>query len=62
MSEQSMIAHANSQASRNPPQKHRDKQSFPREKEQGCNRANVKQRHKSCGYPIDFIVRGRLPI
>src|SRR6266705_5175052 len=59
MSEQPVIAHANAKASRNPPEKHSYKQGLPGEKEQGCNRAKMKQRHKSGGYPIDFIVRGR---
>src|SRR5208282_360274 len=60
MREQPVVGHADAQAPRNPPQEHRYKESFPGEEEECGNRPDVKQGHKGCGYPVDFVVGGWL--
>ena len=54
MSEEAVIAHANSQASRNPPQKQGDEEGLPREKEKGDDGADVEKGHEESGDPIDL--------
>src|SRR5581483_5391083 len=56
MSEQPVIAHANAEASRYPPEKKRDKQCFPGEEKQGDDGADVKCRHENCCDPINLII------
>src|SRR6266478_2665393 len=46
MSKQPVVAHADAQASGNPPQEHRNQESFPGEKEERRDGAHVKQAHK----------------
>lgn len=54
MSKEPVIAHANSQASGNPPQEQGDEESLPREKEKGGNGADVEQGHEESSDPIDL--------
>src|ERR1700732_5504796 len=62
MREQPVVAHPDTQASRNPPEKHRHQKSFPgKEKERG-NGPHMKEAHKGCGYPVDFVVGGWLAV
>src|SRR5579859_6392920 len=62
MREQPVVGHADAQASRNPPQKHRNEKGLPGEKEKGSNRPNMKQGHKGCSYPVDFVIGGWLAV
>src|SRR5712692_8772397 len=55
MSEQPVIAHANAEASGNPPQEHGHEERLPREEKYGCDRADVKKGNRGCGAPIDAI-------
>jgi len=54
--EQAMIAHADAQAARNPPQEHGDKQRLPCEEEKRRNGSDVKQRHEDRGHPVDLAI------
>src|SRR5271170_5161661 len=54
--EQAMISHPDSQAARNPPQEHGDKQSLPCEEKKCRHSAHVKQTHKDRGHPVHFAV------
>jgi hypothetical protein len=62
MSQQAVVPHADSKASRNPPQEHCDQQDLPGKKEQRRDRTDMEQGHKSCGYPVNFIVCSCLPV
>jgi len=55
-----VVAHANAEASLNPPQEHRHEKSLPGEEEECGNRTNMKQAHEGSGYPVDFVVGGWL--
>jgi hypothetical protein len=55
MGEQSVVAHADAEASGNPPKYSRKHKRFPAEKEQRGNRADMKCKHeKGCG-PINGL-------
>src|SRR6266446_299060 len=54
--EQAMIAHADAQAPRHPPQEHGDEQCLPREEEKRRHSADVKRRHERRRHPIYFAV------
>src|SRR5204862_2273724 len=56
MGQQAVIAHADSEAARNPPEHERRKKGFPGEKEKSRDGADMKCRHETCGYPINLIV------
>ena len=58
--QQAVIAHADSQAARNPVKKERDEKRIPREEEQRRYGADVKQHHEGGSDPIDPAVAGRL--
>ncbi len=51
-----MIAHPDAEASRYPPQKNRNEDSFPRKEEQRRNCADMKGGHKKCGDPVGLVV------
>jgi hypothetical protein len=52
MREQAVIAHADAEASREPPKKNSQQQRFPAEKEKCGDGADVKQAQKKCASPI----------
>src|SRR6266496_983951 len=54
--EQTVIAHSNTQATGDPPQKSRNEECLPRKKEERCNRPDVEGRHKESGDPVDLVV------
>ena len=58
MREQPVVSHADAQASRNPPQKQSHEKRFPGEEKECGNRPHMKQGHKGCGYPVDFVIGG----
>src|SRR5437660_1132234 len=53
---------AEDQTSRNPPKEHGNEQSLPGEKEQRDNCPDMKQRHESCSYPVEFVLGRGLTI
>src|SRR5690348_3180646 len=57
--EQPVIAHANSEASGNPPQKRRKEECFPREEKQSRNCPDVKGNHERGGNPVNLSVGRR---
>jgi hypothetical protein len=56
MSEQAVVAHADADARRDPPEKHGDKERFPGEEKQGRNGAEMEEHHERRSDPIDFVV------
>ena len=58
MGEQAVIAHADAQAARDPPQKHCDEKCLPGEKEECRDRSNVEQSHEGGCDPVDFTFCG----
>src|SRR5947209_17594953 len=56
MCKQAVVAHADSQAARNPPEDARGKKRFPCEKKQCGDGAHVEGEHETRGYPIDLVV------
>src|SRR6185437_13769945 len=56
MGEQTVIAHADSQAARDPPQENRDKESLPGKEPECRNSGNMECGHKSRSYPVNFVV------
>src|SRR2546426_797224 len=62
MGEQAVIAHTDAQTSRNPPKEHGNEQRLPGEKKQCDNCPDMKQRHESCSYPVEFVLGRGLTI
>jgi hypothetical protein len=56
MRQQTVVAHPDSHAARDPPENQRHEKSLPGKKEQRGNRANVKCQHEAAGDPINFVV------
>ena len=56
MSEQAMVAHADAEAARNPPQEAGNEKCLPGKEEQRCNCADVKGPHKNGRDPVNFVV------
>src|SRR5258708_26059063 len=54
--EQAMIAHADAQAARHPPQEHGDEQRLPCEEEKSGHCSNVEEHHECRGHPIKFAI------
>src|SRR5581483_7245293 len=59
MGKQAMIAHANSQASCDPPERERGNQGLPGEKEKRRHRAGVKCNHECGSDPVNLVVFAR---
>jgi hypothetical protein len=57
MGEQPMVAHADSQASRQPPQEKADGCGLPSEEEKGSDSSNVEQHHEEGGDPIEWLLK-----
>ena len=51
-----MVAHADAEAARNPPQEASDEKCLPGKKEQRCDCAYVEGAHENGGDPVDFVV------
>jgi hypothetical protein len=55
MGKEPMVAHSDSHTPGNPPQDHRDQESFPGEEEQRCNRSDMKCRNEEGRHPNDGL-------
>jgi hypothetical protein len=61
MCKQAVVAHADSQATRNPPENAGSKKRLPCEKKQRGDRSCVEGEHETRGYPIDLVVPALAP-
>src|ERR1700733_9102949 len=62
MRQQAVIAHADAEASRDPPEKDQCEKSFPTEEEKCGDGSDVKQEHERGGNPVDFVLGGGLAL
>jgi hypothetical protein len=56
MCKEAVVGHANTETSRNPPEKSCQEERLPGKEEERGNGADVEGRHEGGGDPIDFVV------
>ena len=59
---QTVVAHADAETARDPPQNNRQGEARPGKEKQRGDGAYMEQTHKNRGYPIDFVVCRCFPI